>query len=352
MCVQMQTKTLESQATNVKSSNDLSECARTRRRERRTKQRQNLLKSNHNGQIELHSENKKYGKNYSRKKKSPKAAGSYKKLKDSDTTVSTTSLSSLSDNTPVTKIPLNEKRNVKSKNKRATQTKKGFRKSQNNKKSPKPVVVEIEEISEAEKQNYIAIDCEMVGVGPYGRYSALARVSIVNWFNDVILDTYVKVDEPVTDYRTFVSGIAQAQIEADNAISFEECRSLVSSIIEGKVIVGHALKNDFDALRISHPWYLIRDTAKFEPFMKVYDKSIKTYDPANLVPKKLKNLAKDKLGMIIQEDGKAHDSIDDAVAAIELYKKARRKWEKAIQWKIDKTHKIEKLHGKTRQSTC
>ena len=54
---------------------------------------------------------------------------------------------------------------------------------------------------------YIAIDCEMVGVGPGGIRSALARVSIVNFHGHVILDTFVKPIEAVTDYRTSVSGI-------------------------------------------------------------------------------------------------------------------------------------------------
>lgn len=54
---------------------------------------------------------------------------------------------------------------------------------------------------------YVAIDCEMVGVGPDGETSALARVSIVNFHGAVVLDTYVKPMEKVTDYRTFVSGI-------------------------------------------------------------------------------------------------------------------------------------------------
>lgn len=215
-----------------------------------------------------------------------------------------------------------------------------------NKKASKPTVVEIEELSDEQKQNYVAIDCEMVGVGENGRESALARVSIVNWHNDVIVDKYVKVDQPVTDYRTFVSGISPAHLESDDAISLHECRALVSSVIEGKVVVGHALKNDFDVLRLSHPWYLIRDTAKFEPFMKTADKSIKTYDPNNLVPKKLKDLAKDKLGMNIQQAGISHDSIEDSIAAIELYKKARRKWEKAIQWKMEKTRNIEESNLK------
>ena len=51
----------------------------------------------------------------------------------------------------------------------------------------------------------IAIDCEMVGVGL--NEDALARVSIVDKKGEVLYDKYVKPEEPVTDYRTKVSGI-------------------------------------------------------------------------------------------------------------------------------------------------
>ena len=45
---------------------------------------------------------------------------------------------------------------------------------------------------------HLAIDCEMVGTGAEGAYSMLARVSIVNRFGHVILDTYVAPDDTVT----------------------------------------------------------------------------------------------------------------------------------------------------------
>lgn len=54
---------------------------------------------------------------------------------------------------------------------------------------------------------YVAIDCEMVGVGPEGEESALARVSLVNYNGAVLMDEYVKPQERVTDFRTAVSGI-------------------------------------------------------------------------------------------------------------------------------------------------
>lgn len=41
----------------------------------------------------------------------------------------------------------------------------------------------------------------MVGVGPGGERSALARVCVVNSEGNVLLDTFVQPKEHVTDYR-------------------------------------------------------------------------------------------------------------------------------------------------------
>lgn len=51
------------------------------------------------------------------------------------------------------------------------------------------------------------MDCEMVGVGPQGEESIAARVSLVNQYGKCVYDKYVKPSQPVTDYRTPVSGI-------------------------------------------------------------------------------------------------------------------------------------------------
>lgn len=201
--------------------------------------------------------------------------------------------------------------------------------------APKKRCAEPDNISEEEKRKYVGLDCEMVDVRGV---STLARVSIVDWYGETVFNTFVRIEEEVTDYLTFVSGIRKADIESEDAMSFDDCQDAVLEIISGKVIVGHALRNDFTALNIIHPWYLVRDTAKYEPFMKSHP-----LDKDTLVPRKLKVLAKNKLDMIIQEDGKEHDSIEDATAAMELYKKARAKWENAVQWKVRKTNAIEKM---------
>lgn len=54
---------------------------------------------------------------------------------------------------------------------------------------------------------YLAIDCEMVGIGIEGSESSLARVSVVNFHGATQLDEFVSQRETVVDYRTQWSGI-------------------------------------------------------------------------------------------------------------------------------------------------
>jgi RNA exonuclease 4 len=186
-----------------------------------------------------------------------------------------------------------------------------------------------------EQAKYVAMDCEMVGVGMDGLQSALARVTIVDWNGEILLDEYIKPDCEVTDYRTYVSGIRENDLA--NARDLESCRMEVMEILRDKILVGHALKNDLTALRIRHPWYLTRDTAKYEPFMKV------RFDDGILWPRKLRDLCQEKLKRNIQLPGQPHSAFEDAVAALDLYKSVRNKWEKVMDYKIKKTQEIEAL---------
>lgn len=40
-------------------------------------------------------------------------------------------------------------------------------------------------------------------------------------------------------------------------------------MLKDKILVGHALKNDLDVLMLSHPRTMIRDTARYRPYMRV-----------------------------------------------------------------------------------
>lgn len=178
------------------------------------------------------------------------------------------------------------------------------------------------EMSLEDRCRYIGMDCEMVGVGLSGKQSALARVSLVDYNGGVVLDTFVRVPQKVTDYRTFVSGVRKRDVNSPSAQDFFACRAEVGKILEGKILVGHALENDLAALMWTHPVEDIRDTAKYAPYM--------TMRNGKKRPRKLKDLAKEVLGIDIQREGEAHDSVQDANAAMGLYQKAQKEWEKLI----------------------
>lgn len=61
---------------------------------------------------------------------------------------------------------------------------------------------------------YISLDCEYVQV--YGVhndvYYDVARLSIVNYNGDVVLDTFVKPRRPVSKYMTHISGITSKDL--------------------------------------------------------------------------------------------------------------------------------------------
>ncbi|KAM0499795.1 hypothetical protein ACHAP8_005403 [Fusarium lateritium] len=154
---------------------------------------------------------------------------------------------------------------------------------------------------------YIAIDCEMVGVGPGGHESALARVSVVDFHGVQVYDSYVKPKEKVTNWRTAVSGISQKSMRF--ARDFEEVQAEIDKLLQGRILIGHDLKHDLEALILSHQGKDIRDTAKFSGFKKY----------ANGRKPSLRVLAQNLLGVEIQ--GGEHSSIEDARATMLLFRK-------------------------------
>ena len=106
----------------------------------------------------------------------------------------------------------------------------------------------------------VALDAEMVGVGRYGEDSSIARVVIVDWDGNVLFDEYIKQTQQVTDYRTFVSGITEDDLSGAK-LSLRDARKCILKILYGRLLIGHGLRNDLNALGMSHPWWLIRDVS-------------------------------------------------------------------------------------------
>ncbi|CAK9178074.1 unnamed protein product [Ilex paraguariensis] len=101
------------------------------------------------------------------------------------------------------------------------------------------------------------------------------------------------------------------------AKDFRIVQKKVAELIKGKILVGHALRNDLKALLLSHPKKDIRDTSEYQPFLKEGHR------------RALRHLAAEILGAKIQSG--EHCPIEDARAAMLLYQKNRKEWERSIK---------------------
>ncbi|XP_050165657.1 apoptosis-enhancing nuclease isoform X3 [Myiozetetes cayanensis] len=168
---------------------------------------------------------------------------------------------------------------------------------------------------------YVAIDCEMVGTGPQGRLSELARCSVVNYEGDVIYDKYIQPELPIVDFRTRWSGITKQHMK--RAIPFKAAQAEILKILKDKIVVGHAIHNDFQALKYFHPKDRTRDTSQIPVLKQKAGLPVR----ANV---SLKNLARHLLHKRIQVGCKGHSSVEDAQTAMELYRLVEVQWEKEL----------------------
>ncbi|OUS42123.1 exonuclease-like protein [Ostreococcus tauri] len=165
----------------------------------------------------------------------------------------------------------------------------------------------------------LALDCEMVGVGDGGLESILAQVCVLNEHGNTVYTSYSRAYRAVTDYRTQVSGISQRHVD-ESAPEFHKVRRTVAELIKGRVVVGHALENDFKALQLHHPREDVRDTAVWRPLLR---------PPRFLKPRRLRHLARDFVSLKIQ-CGDSHDPAEDALAALYIYRRFKDEWEGQI----------------------
>jgi len=165
----------------------------------------------------------------------------------------------------------------------------------------------------------LALDCEMVGVGAAGTRSVLAQVVIVNSREELVYSAYVKPGEAITDFRTHVSGIRSHHLA--HAIPFRQAQTEVAKLVYKRHVVGHGMHNDLKALQLSHPKTSLRDTALFSP--------LRTHTGVGSRARKLSELAREKLGLIIQTG--EHSPLEDAIAALRLYKLHAAEWERTTR---------------------
>ncbi|KAJ3984778.1 ribonuclease H-like domain-containing protein [Lentinula detonsa] len=200
--------------------------------------------------------------------------------------------------------------------------------------SLKRIVFGETEYSTEQKQpgKFIAIDCEMVGVGIDGAESSLARVTLVNYHGAVQMDEFVRQRERVVDYRTQYSGIRESDMK--KAKPFDQIQKRVADLIQDRILVGHAVHNDLKVLFLSHPWNLTRDTQ----YLAGKSKVVRSKYVA------LRKLVEQELGIVIQAG--EHSSLVDARATMAVYRLHRKEWDHGLNiLKTSTSAKMSEAHN-------
>jgi RNA exonuclease 4 len=162
----------------------------------------------------------------------------------------------------------------------------------------------------------LALDCEMVE-GESVEHM-LARVSLVDFDGRVVYDAYVRPREPVKDYRTSITGITE-DILRRKGEKFDKVYQRVVSLLRDKVIVGHAVHHDFEALGLPLPGRdMLRDTCIFPPLRP----------PNRKQTPSLRLLAEYWLDKSVQTG--SHSSVEDARTTMMFYKRFADQWESTI----------------------
>lgn len=162
-------------------------------------------------------------------------------------------------------------------------------------------------ITSPSRYHVFGLDCEMVATTAG---SQVCKVTLVDEYGIVVLDSYIQPSSPITDYLTEYSGVTEKHLERVNT-SLAQLQVVLLRLLhkDRSILVGHSLENDLFALGIMHDKCV--DTAALFPHPKGLPYRYR-----------LKSLAAEYLHIQIQRsegvNGAGHDSLEDARTAVRL----------------------------------
>ncbi|KAH9835797.1 uncharacterized protein C8Q71DRAFT_797322 [Rhodofomes roseus] len=148
----------------------------------------------------------------------------------------------------------------------------------------------------------------------------VARVTVVDYRGNILLDSLVRPTQPVSDHRTAETGLQQAALAS--APTFIDVQRQVVMLIRDKIIIGYALWQFLSVMGLSHPAIDTRDIALFMPFRR----SLRSR-PNIMIP--LMTLVNRFMGRHIGLQGEV--PVENARAALDLFRSCEHIWEEIIE---------------------
>ncbi|KAF5694692.1 RNA exonuclease [Fusarium denticulatum] len=165
------------------------------------------------------------------------------------------------------------------------------------------------------KRKAVALDCEMAGVR--NSQSEIISICVIDFFTgELLINSLVKPNEPIIDWRTHIHGIRPATLaiavsQGQVLRGWQAARQeLLKHINIETAIVGQSLQQDLKRLRVSHG--------------KIFDTAILTAEAvfgtgAPLGRRwSLQSLCADLLKLRIRQNSSTHDALEDAMGVREV----------------------------------
>lgn len=162
------------------------------------------------------------------------------------------------------------------------------------------------ELNQGEPKVY-ALDCEFCQTKAG---SQLARISVVDYDNNVVYDEYVKPEAEIIDYKTKFSGITE-ELMVNASTTEKDVREKLRLLISASdFLVGHSLLFDLNVLKMSHSKIIDTCTIYDHPRKKPFKASLKWLSETYLDRKIQKG----------EENNAGHSSVEDCIACLDLLK--------------------------------